>query len=122
MHGTIPGHSSWVETKGFSVASAEHWSRPSLTSWFRSLASVNHRVIRCLPESSVAFGGSRSFLGVPSGAASAEAKSRSRLRSSAGLVGGMSAALMASSPLAVLKVPATALPIATFSLWNLSSS
>jgi hypothetical protein len=51
--------------------------------------------MRCLLESSVALGGNRSLFGVPSGAESAAASSHSRLRSSAGLVGGMSAALMA---------------------------
>jgi hypothetical protein len=44
-------------------------------------------------------------LGVPGGDAKAPARSRSLPRSRAGLVGGMSAALMASSPFVVLKVP-----------------
>jgi hypothetical protein len=89
--------------------------RPSLTRRLLSLASENHRGIRCLLESSVALGGRRSRLCVPSGAASAEASSRSRLRSNAGFAGGVSAALMASSPLAELKVPATDLPMAVVS-------
>jgi hypothetical protein len=63
--------------------------RPSLTSLLLSLASENHRGIRCLLESSVALGGRRSRFGVPSGAVSAEASRRSRLRSSAGLAGGV---------------------------------
>jgi hypothetical protein len=78
--------------------------------------------MRCLLESSVVLGGSRSRLGVPSGAGSAEASKRSRLQSSAGLAGGMSAALAASSPLAVLKVPATDLPMAVVSVSNPSNN
>jgi hypothetical protein len=73
-------------------------------------------------ESSVALGGSRSFLGVPAGAVRAEARRRSRLRSSAGPAGGVSAALIASSPLAVLKVPATDLPMAVVSFSKPSKS
>jgi len=72
--------------------------------------------------SSEAGGGRRSFLGVPSGAARAAASNRSRLRSSVGRVGGMSAALMASSPLVELKVPATARAMAVVGLWKPSSS
>jgi hypothetical protein len=44
--------------------------------------------MRCRLESSVALGGSRSLLSVPSAAQSADASNRSRLRSSTGLVGG----------------------------------
>jgi hypothetical protein len=51
--------------------------------------------MRCLLESSVALVWSKSRLGIPSGAESAEASKRSRLRSSAGLAGGISAALIA---------------------------
>jgi hypothetical protein len=65
--------------------------------------------MRCLLESSVALGGSRSLFGVPFRAESAAANSRSLLRSRAGLVGGISAVPMASSPFAVLNVPATTL-------------
>jgi hypothetical protein len=54
--------------------------RPSLMSRLLSLASANHLGMRCQLESSVALGGSRSRLGVPSGAESAEASRRSRLR------------------------------------------
>jgi hypothetical protein len=53
--------------------------------------AVSARVVRGL-------GGKRSFFGVPSGAERAAAKSLALRRSKAGLVGGVSAALIASSP------------------------
>jgi hypothetical protein len=96
--------------------------RPSFTRRFRSEASANHRGIQCLLESFVAGGGSSNFFGVSAGALKAAAISRSRLRSEVGPVGGMSAARIASSPLAVLNFPATALLIAVLSLWNPSRS
>jgi hypothetical protein len=58
-------------------------------------------------ESSVALGRSRSRLGIPSGAETADVSWRSRLRSRAGRAGGVSAVLTASAPLVVPKVPAT---------------
>jgi hypothetical protein len=99
-------------------------ARPSLIRRFLRppLASANHRGIRCLLESSVAFGGKRSLFGVPSGAERAAAKRRSLRRSKAGLVGGVSAALIASSPLTVPKVLATLRPIVTDNLWKPSRS
>jgi hypothetical protein len=51
-----------------------------------------------------------------------EASRRSRLRSRVGRVGGVSAALMASSALVVLKVPATVRPMARVSLSKLSTN
>jgi hypothetical protein len=53
-----------------------------------SLASVNRLGMRWRVEWSVALRGRRSRFGVPSGAESAEASKRSRLRSSAGRAGG----------------------------------
>ena len=54
--------------------------------------------------------------GMPGGAARAEASRLSLRRSKAGRPGGTSAARIASSPLAVLKAPATVLPITVVSL------
>ena len=86
------------------------------------LASRCHLEIRRREESSVAGGGMSLSLGVPFGAASAEASSLARLRSRAGLVGGMSAARIASSPFAELKVPATVRAIRVVSLSKPSRS
>jgi hypothetical protein len=61
-------------------------------------------------------------LGVSRGAARTEASKRSRLRSSVGRVGGVSAALMASSAVVVLKVPATVRPMVRVSLSKPSAS
>jgi hypothetical protein len=60
--------------------------------------------------------------GVPSGATMIADRSRSRLRSRAGPVGGMSPVQIAYFSFVVLKVPATARPIAVMSLLNPSSS
>jgi hypothetical protein len=87
-----------------------------------SLASENHFGILWRVESSVALGGRSRRLGVPSGEERAEARRRSRLRSRAGRVGGVSAARTASSPLVVPKVPATVLPMAVVSLLKPSRS
>jgi hypothetical protein len=81
-------------------------SSPSLTSRPLSEASVNHLGIWWRPESSSGCVGSKAFLGVPTGAAMTEISSRSLLLFSIGSAGGVSAARMASSPLAVPNVPA----------------
>jgi hypothetical protein len=68
-------------------------------------ASKNHFETGCVLESSSGCVGSKAFFGVPDGAAMAETKSRSLLLSNMGSARGVSAARIASSPLAVLNVP-----------------
>ena len=85
---------------------------PSFTSLPRSEAPWNQSDFRFRDESSPANAGRSLRLGASGTALSAEARSRSRRRSRLGRVGGVSAARIASSPFAVLKVPATVLPIA----------
>jgi hypothetical protein len=65
-------------------------------------APRNHGDMRRRDESSSALGGRRARFGASLGAANTEASSRSHLLSRVGRVGGVSAALMASSPLAGL--------------------
>jgi hypothetical protein len=93
---------------------------PSLISRPLSEASVNHLETLWRPESSSGCVGNKAFFGVPAGAVMTEISSRSLLLFSMGSAGGVSAARMASSPLAVPNVPATVLPIATVSLWKYS--
>jgi len=69
---------------------------PPLMSLPLSVAAKNHGETGLRLESSSGGAGRRAFLGVPSGADRTAASSRSRLRSSMGRVGGVSAA---SSPL-----------------------
>jgi hypothetical protein len=89
---------------------------PSLINRPLSEASKNCLGIRWRLELSSECAGSRAFFGVPAGAAMTEINSRSLLLSRMGSAGGVSAVRIASSPLVVLNVPATVLPIATVSL------
>ena len=82
-------------------------SRPSLMSRPSPEAPLNHGEVRFRDELSLTGGGTRLRWGGSRGAARAEHRRRSRLRSKAGPVGRMSAARIASSHFVVLNVPAT---------------